>query len=65
MDARSLRDISIVTASFLYFCAAAGRSDVPWLAEITLDRGYKEIGESAAASVERITKEGVLADRIR
>jgi len=37
VDARSLRDISIVDAAFLYYLANAGEPEARWLAEISAD----------------------------
>ena len=37
VDARSLRDISIVDAAFLYYLANAGEPQARWLAEISAD----------------------------
>ncbi|HYI95145.1 MAG TPA: M28 family peptidase [Bryobacteraceae bacterium] len=48
VDERSLRDISIVTASFLYYAAMARDTDAQWLGELTLARAYDKI--SAAGS---------------
>lgn len=56
VDARSLRDISVVTAAFVYYAAAAGNSDAPWLTEIVLTRAYNQIAATAGSSVERILK---------
>jgi hypothetical protein len=43
VDARSLRDLSVITAAYLYFIANAGEPEVRWLAEITADRALQEI----------------------
>ena len=37
VDARSLRDITVVDAAFLYFFASAGEPEAKWLAGITAD----------------------------
>jgi hypothetical protein len=47
VDPRSLRDISIVTAAFLYFIANADEAEALWLANLSEDRGYREILKSA------------------
>jgi len=49
VDPRSMRDLTAVIATYLYFNAAAGEREVPWLAEITLARAR----ELAAASPNR------------
>lgn len=40
VDPRSLRDLSAVVGSYLYYLASAGEEQIPWLAEITLQRSY-------------------------
>jgi hypothetical protein len=44
VDPRSLRDLAILNAAYLYFMAAAGREDVPLLANLALDRAVDVIG---------------------
>src|ERR1035437_8446436 len=46
VDPRTLRDLSSIVAAFLYFLAAAGDREIPWLAEIAVDRA----GENAIAA---------------
>lgn len=58
VDPRSMRDLTAVIATYLYFNAAAGEQEVPWLAQITLARGR----ELAAASPNRAS---YFADRTR
>jgi hypothetical protein len=53
VDPRSLRDLSIVTAAFLYTIANADEADAPWLAEIAADRGYEQVLHAAGAFLER------------
>src|SRR5688572_21976706 len=43
VDARSLRDISTVTAAFLYYIANAGEDDALWLASLSETRAYEQI----------------------
>jgi hypothetical protein len=50
VDARSLRDLSVMNAAFLYFLAAAGQGDAEWLAEITLTRAYQQVARAAESS---------------
>ena len=52
VDERWLRDISIVTASFLYYAAMADESDASWLGELTLTRAYNKISVTASRSLE-------------
>jgi hypothetical protein len=43
VDSRSLRDISVVTAAYLYFIANADEPEALWLAGLSEDRGYGQI----------------------
>jgi hypothetical protein len=43
VDARSLRDLTILTAAYLYYLAAAGEADAAWLAELALTRGQQQV----------------------
>jgi hypothetical protein len=43
VDPRSLKDLTTVTASFLYFIANADSEDAAWLASLSETRGYREI----------------------
>ncbi len=43
VDARSLRDIAITNAAFLYFIANAGESEALWLAGLSETRGHRQI----------------------
>ena len=43
VDPRSLRDLTVITASYLYFIASAGEAAAQWLAEITAERALQEI----------------------
>lgn len=47
VDARSLRDISIIDAAFLYFIANAGEPETLWLAQLSESRGYEQILKAA------------------
>jgi hypothetical protein len=49
VDERSLRDISVIDAAFLYFIANAGESEALWLARLSESRGYGEILKAASA----------------
>jgi len=48
VDARSLRDISIVDAAFLYYLANAGEPEARWLAEISADYWRSQAGGQSA-----------------
>jgi hypothetical protein len=54
VDPRSLRDLSAVVAGFLYYLASSGDREIPWLAEITLDRSYENATRAAAPYLDRI-----------
>lgn len=43
VDVRSLRDLTTVTAAFLYFIANASEADALWLAGLSETRGYQQI----------------------
>jgi hypothetical protein len=68
VDARSLRDISIIDAAFLYFIANAGEADSLWLAQLSESRGYVQIGKRAATLLDAIahtTKASLIPSMIR
>jgi hypothetical protein len=54
VDSRSLRDLSVVDAAFLYYLANAGREEAKWLAELSEDRGYDLILRSVDSYLDRI-----------
>ena len=54
VDARSLRDLSLVDAVFLYYLANAGPNQAPWLAELSENRAYDLILSSMDSSLERL-----------
>jgi hypothetical protein len=54
VDPRSLRDLSAIVAGFLYSLAGAGEREIPWLAEMTLDRAYENAARTAADHLTRI-----------
>ncbi len=43
VDPRSLRDLSVVAAAFVYYLAAAGGDEAEWLAELALTRAHREM----------------------
>ena len=54
VDPRSLRDLSSIIATFLYDLASAGENEIPWLAEITVDRAEDNAIRAAAPSLDAI-----------
>jgi len=53
VDVRSLRDLAIVNATYLYTVASAGEHDVLWLAELAANRGQEQILSAAAPFIDR------------
>jgi len=47
VDSRSLRDITIITAAFLYYIANADETEARWLAQLSESRGYAQILKAA------------------
>jgi len=43
VDPRSLRDLSVIAAAFVYYLASAGEDEAPWLAELALTRAHREM----------------------
>lgn len=58
VDERSLRDLSSVVATFLYSLASATDKDIPWLAEITVNRSAENLTEAAAPFLDRMGAAG-------
>lgn len=54
VDPRSLRDISVIDAAFLYFIANAGEPEALWLARLSESRGYVQILNSVSPFLDRI-----------
>ncbi|HZT29620.1 MAG TPA: M28 family peptidase [Bryobacteraceae bacterium] len=53
VDARSLRDLSVVTAAFLYYLASAQRPQAVWLADVARQRGEEQIRIAAEPFLKR------------
>lgn len=56
VDPQSLRDLSIVTAAYLYYIANAGATEALWLAEIAQSRGFNQIADAAAPFLDRVAE---------
>lgn len=54
VDQRSLRDITVLAASLLYFAANAEGEQADWLGEITLARALPLVTDAASAGAEQI-----------
>jgi Peptidase family M28 len=54
IDPRSLRDLSVVDATFLYYLANAGEVEAAWLAQLSETRGYDMILRSAQPCLDSI-----------
>lgn len=55
IDPRSLRDISVVDAAFLYYLANAGEPEAVWLAQLSETRGDEMILESVEPYLDSIS----------
>jgi len=53
VDVRSLRDLTVVNATYLYTLASAGERDVLWLAELAANRGQEQILSAAAPYIDQ------------
>ncbi|HZQ54585.1 MAG TPA: M28 family peptidase [Bryobacteraceae bacterium] len=58
VDPRSLRDLSSMIAAFLYYLASARENEIPWLAEITVDRAEENAIRAAAPYLGEIATAG-------
>jgi Peptidase family M28 len=55
VDTRSLRDLTVVTAAYLYYLANAGEPEAVWLAETAQDWGDKQVLRSAQPFVDQLS----------
>jgi len=55
VDPRSLRDLMVMNAAYLYYIAAAGPAESRIMAELALHRGLERIAASVAPVIEQIT----------
>jgi Peptidase family M28 len=58
VDSRSLRDISTVSAAFLYYLANAGTPQAVWLAGVSQTRGYRQVLDAVSPFLDRIADAG-------
>ena len=54
VDPRSLRDLTAMLAAYVYYLASAGEAEIPWLAEITVNRSYENILRAAEPFLDRM-----------
>ena len=54
VDVRSLRDISVITAAFLYYIANAGEEEARYLSQISEGRAYGQLEKSASELLDRV-----------
>ena len=54
VDPRSLRDLAILSAAYLYYLAAAGDNEATWLAELALTHGQEQIATSIASVLDSL-----------
>ena len=54
VDSRSLRDISVVSAAYLYYLANAGTPEAVWLAGVSQARGYRQVLDTVSPFLDRI-----------
>jgi hypothetical protein len=55
VDPRSLRDVTAVNASYLYFLANASEPEALWLAELSQTRGYEQILQTTAPFLDHVS----------
>lgn len=58
VDPRSLRDLSVVTAAYLYALASAAEPEAVWLAEASLNHGYEQVLGVYAQALDRLLAAG-------
>jgi len=54
VDPRSLRDLTAIIATYLYFNATASEQQASWLEQITLEQSYQQIEAAASAGVDAV-----------
>jgi hypothetical protein len=54
VDPRSLKDLVVMIASYLYFNAGAGQEQVPWLAQLVLDHVQQEMVGSVDNAIDAL-----------
>jgi hypothetical protein len=54
VDPRSLRDVAVINAAYLYYLANAAEPEAAWLAELSETRGYEQILRTTATFQDRV-----------
>jgi hypothetical protein len=54
VDPRSLKDVVVMIATYLYFSAEANENEVPWLAQLVLDHVQQEMAASVDTAVDAL-----------
>jgi hypothetical protein len=54
VDPRTLREMAIINAAYLYYLADAGENELPQVARLSFDRAIKVIGETTAGEREKV-----------
>lgn len=66
VDWRSLRDLAVIDATYLYYLANAGELEAPWLAQLAATRGYDQILSNTAPFIDKasLAKNGADLGRV-
>ena len=54
VDTRSLRDLTVITAAYLYYLASAGETEAGWLAELAASRGHEQILAAMTRAIDAV-----------
>jgi hypothetical protein len=54
VDPKSLRDMMVMNAAYVYFLASAGPAEKRWLADVALTRGYQQVEAAAGRMLDEI-----------
>jgi hypothetical protein len=64
VDPKSLRDLVVMNAAYTYFLAAAGPTEMRWMAEVALNRGFHQMTAASAKLLDEIAVAGT-AEELR
>ena len=54
VDIRSLGDLTAIVATYLYFAAAAGENEIPWLESLVVDNATEDLSGAAANGMDAL-----------